>query len=125
MTAGDACPSVPWSPRVLEAQRSVRCTRADQWRWPVLGVALLSVVVWAASYTWLVGWTPPTRWISSTSSPWLIMEIAAVITGAAALVGGVLVARGATGGTRRTGILAAWLGGFALIATTASLAATA
>ena len=91
----------------------------------MLGLALLSGILWAASYSWLVGWTPPTRWISSTSSPWLIMEMAAVVTGGAALVGGVLVARRATDGTRRTGILAAWLGGFALIATTASLVATA
>jgi hypothetical protein len=102
-------------------QQSLGRVRADRWRWPVLGLALVSVVFWAASYSWLAGLTPPTRWVSPTASPWLIMEIAAVTAGAPALVGGLLVARGATDGIRRTGVRAAWMGGFAVIATTASL----
>jgi hypothetical protein len=53
------------------------------------------------------------------------MEIAAVVTGAAALIAGVLLARRASDGTRRTAILAAWLGGFALTATGLSLAVVA
>ena len=88
----------------------------------MLGLALLSVLFWAASYSWLLGLTPPTRWVSPTASPWLVMEIAAVATGAAALVGGVLLARRATDDIRRAGIRAAWLGGFALVATSVSLA---
>jgi hypothetical protein len=88
----------------------------------VLGLAVLSVVFWVASYSWLVGLTPPTRWVSPTASPWLVMEIAAAATGAAALVGGVLLARRASDRIRRAGVRAACLGGFALVATCVSLA---
>jgi hypothetical protein len=80
---------------------------------------------WAASYSWVVGLTPSTRWISATGSPWLIMEIAAVGTGALALIAGVLLSRRASNGTRRAAIWASWLGGFALTATGASLAIAA
>jgi hypothetical protein len=86
----------------------------------VLGLAVLSVAFWAASYSWLLGLTPPTGWLSA-ASPWLVMEVAAVVTGALALVAGVLLARIA--GCRRAGATAAWLGGVALLATTASLLA--
>ena len=91
----------------------------------MLGLAVLSIGFWAASYSWMVGLTPPTRWISATVSPWLVMEIAAVVTGAAALIAGVLLARRASDGTRRAAIVAAWLGGFALTATGLSLAVVA
>jgi hypothetical protein len=98
-------------------------TRADRWRTPVVGLAVLSIASWAGSYSWLLGLTPPTRWISATASPWLVMEIAAVTTGAVAVLGGVLLALRGRDGTRRAGVRAAWLGGFALLATTASLLA--
>jgi hypothetical protein len=94
--------------------------RTTPWRWPALGLAVLSLVFWAASYSWLLGLTPPTSWLGA-ASPWLVMEVAAVVTGAPALVAGVLLARRAQ--TRRVGLVAAWLGGFALIATMASLLA--
>jgi hypothetical protein len=86
-------------------------------------VAVLSVLFWAASYSWLLGLTPPTRWIGTSASPWLVMEIAAVATGALALPAGLLLGARTRGGTRRTGFRAAWLGGFAFVATAASLAA--
>jgi hypothetical protein len=94
----------------------------QQLRWPVLALGVLSVVLWLASYSWLVGVTPPTQWISRELSPWLIAEIAAVATGAAALAGGLLLARGSTGAARRIPIVAAALGGFALVTTALSLA---
>lgn len=84
---------------------------------------MLSVAFWAASYSWLAGLTPPTRWLSTTASPWLVMEIAAVVTGAVTVLGGVLLARRASGRTRRTAVRAVWSGGFALVATTLSLLA--
>ncbi len=84
-------------------------------------LAVSSVVYWAASYSWLLGLTPPTRWLSATASPWLVMEIAAVVTGAGAVLGGAVLVRRA--GTRRAGLLSIGLGGFAVLATTASLAA--
>ena len=87
------------------------------------GSALSSVVFWAAPYSWLIGYTPPVRWISGTASPWLVMEIAAVVTGAVAAIAGAVLARGSSERTRRTGILSLWLGGLVLVATTASLAA--
>ncbi len=104
-----------------DTPRTPTSSNAHRWRWAVLGIAVASVLFWAASYSWLLGLTPPTRWISSTASPWLVMEIAAVVTGALALVAGVLSAARADGRARRTAVRAAWLGGFALIATTASL----
>ena len=91
----------------------------------MLGLAVLSMGFWAASYSWLAGLTPPTRWISATTSPWLVMEIAAVGTGAAALIAAVLLAPRASDGTRRAAIVAACLGGFALTATGLSLAVVA
>jgi hypothetical protein len=106
---------------VLDDQDTAGPALADRWRWPVVCLAVVSVVFWAASYSWLLGLTPPTRWLSSTASPWLVMEIAAVVTGAGAVLGGVLLARRAD--TRRSGIRSIWLGGFALLATAASLLA--
>ncbi|MGY1849428.1 hypothetical protein [Blastococcus sp. SYSU DS1021] len=107
---------------MLDARESSRPVRADRWRWPVRTLAVLAVVCWAASYSWLLGWTPPTRWLHPTASPWLVMELAAVAAGAAAVVGGaVLAGRGSPAG-RRTGVRSAWLGGLALLATAAGLA---
>lgn len=65
---------------MLDAQQAAAGAAADRWRWPVLALAVLSVAFWAASYSWLAGLTPPTRWLSATASPWLVMEIAAVVT---------------------------------------------
>ncbi|MGY1984737.1 hypothetical protein ACI792_00755 [Blastococcus sp. SYSU DS0669] len=107
---------------MLDPRERSRSARADRWRSPVLALAALAVAFWAASYSWMLGLTPPTRWLSATASPWLVMEVAAVGTGAVALLAGLLLAR-AGDGSRRVGIRAAWLGGFALVATTASLAA--
>ena len=87
----------------------------------MVGLAVVSVGFWAASYSWMLGLTPPTRWLSPTASPWLVMEIAAVVTGAFAVLGGVLLAR--RPGGRRAGSRAIWLGGFAVVATVASLLA--
>jgi hypothetical protein len=86
----------------------------------VLGLAVVSLFFWAASYSWLLGLTPPTSWLTA-ASPWLVMEVAAVVTGALALVTGLLLTRLTS--TRRAGVTAAWLGGFALLATAASLLA--
>jgi hypothetical protein len=110
---------------VFDAQQTSGRAHAAWWRRSVLGLAVLSMGFWAASYSWVVGLTPPTRWISATASPWLIMEIAAVGFGASALISGILLARRASEGTRRAAILAAWLGGFALTATGLSLAIVA
>jgi hypothetical protein len=101
---------------VLDVHDS-RCARIDRWRWPVLALAALAVAFWTASYSWVLGLTPPTRWLSATASPWGLMELAALATGAAALAGGVLLARRGDGAGRRTGIRATWLAGFALVAT--------
>jgi len=108
---------------VVEVGSSDRA-RLDRWRRPVRGAALLSVVFWAASYSWVVGLTPPTRWLSS-ASPWLVMEIAAVVTGAVTATAGALLARRTGERSRRTGIRAAWVGILVVVATTASLAAPA
>ena len=79
------------------------------------------MVCWAASYSWTLGLTPPTGWISETASPWLVMEIVAVVTGALSVLGGVVLARRRS--CRRAGVAAIWLGGFVLVAVTASLVA--
>ncbi|MGY1723202.1 hypothetical protein [Blastococcus sp. SYSU DS0533] len=106
---------------MLDEQVALRRTGADRWRWPVLALAVLGLVSWAASYSWVLGLTPPTRWLSPTASPWWVMEVAALITGLAALVGGVLLARRGSAPSRRTGIRATWLAGFTLVATTAGM----
>ena len=62
-------------------------------RWPVLGMTVVSVVLWLASYSWLVGVTPPLEWISPGSSPWFIAEVAAAAVGALVVVGGLLLLR--------------------------------
>jgi hypothetical protein len=87
-----------------------------------LFLGVLSVVLWAASYSWLAGITPPTQWISRTVSPWFLAEVAATVVGSAALVAGVLLARRSRAGRRRAAIWAAALGGFAATASAVSLA---
>ncbi|SEL15868.1 hypothetical protein SAMN04515665_10913 [Blastococcus sp. DSM 46786] len=106
---------------MLVEHARLRRTRVDRWRRPVLALAVLGLAFWAASYSWVLGLTPPTRWLSATAPPWGVMEVAALATGAAALVGGVLLARRGVGPARRTGILAIWEAGFTLVATTAGM----
>jgi hypothetical protein len=90
----------------------------QQLRWPVLGVGVLSVVLWLASYSWLLGLTPPLEWISPGSSPWLIAESAAVVVGALAVAGGLLLLRT----SRRVAVWAASLGGGAALLSALSIA---
>jgi hypothetical protein len=88
----------------------------------VLLLGVLSVVLWAASYSWLVGLTPPTEWISRTASPWLVAEVAAVVVGVPAVVGGLVLAGRRGNGGRRTAVWAVALAGFATTASAVSLA---
>ncbi|MCF6746407.1 hypothetical protein E9529_19450 [Blastococcus sp. KM273128] len=104
-----------------DATATVPRTAADRWRRPALALAVLALLFWAASYSWVLGFTPPTRWLSATASPWGLMEVAALVTGAAALAGGALLARLGEGPVRRTGIRVLRLAGFALVATTAGM----
>jgi hypothetical protein len=83
-------------------------------RWFALALGILSVVSWVASYSWMVGLTPPTRWLSPDASPWLIAELSAVGTGAISLVAGLILAKRSGSDARRVPILAAALGGFAM-----------
>jgi hypothetical protein len=87
-------------------------------RWPVVGVSVLSIVLWLASYGWLVGFTPPLEWVSPGSSPWLIAESAAVVTGAVAVLGGLLLVRTC----RRPAIWAVSLGAVATVLSLLSIA---
>jgi hypothetical protein len=79
-----------------------------------LTLAVLSVMLWLASYSWLLGLTPPTRWLSPGASPWLVVEVAAAGAGALSLVAGLLTSRLSRGEASRSGRLAASLGGFAM-----------
>jgi hypothetical protein len=78
-----------------------------------MALGVLSVVLWLASYSWILGLTPPTQWISSTASPWWVAEVAAVVAGVLSLVAGLVVAMRSAGGARRFALWAAALGGFA------------
>jgi hypothetical protein len=91
-------------------------------RWPVLGLGVLSVLLWSASYSWLVGLTPPLHCLSRGSSPWLIAEAAAAVTGALAVLGGLLVVRSSAAGPRRTAIWAVALGAVAMVLSVLSIA---
>lgn len=91
----------------------------------VLGLGCLALLLWLASYSWVVGVAPPTRWVSPEASPWLVVEIAAVAVGAVSLGSGLLLAWRSPAGQRRTPLLAAALGGFAAAATLLSLLAPA
>jgi hypothetical protein len=90
-------------------------------RWPVLGLGVLSVLLWSASYSWLVGLTPPLQWLGRGSSPWLIAEVAAAVTGALAVLGGLALIRSSTPGTRRTAIWAVSLGAVAMVLSVLSI----
>ena len=92
-------------------------------RWPLLGLGVLSVVLWLLSYSWLVGVTPPTRWIRRDASPWLVSEVAAVVVGAVALVAWLALRRSAARG--RAARWGAILGGTAALLFALSLAWTA
>jgi hypothetical protein len=91
-------------------------------RWPVLGFGVLSVLLWLASYSWLVGLTPPLQWLSRGSSPWLIAEAAAAVTGALAVLGALVLVRSSAPGTRRTAIWALSLGAVAMVLSVLSIA---
>jgi hypothetical protein len=87
-----------------------------------LPLGVLSIILWLASYSWLLGLTPPTRWLSPDASPWLVAEMAAAGTGAVALVAGLLVARSSCGAALRAARLAAVSGGFVMAMSLLSIA---
>lgn len=87
-----------------------------------LPLGVLSIMLWLASYSWLLGLTPPTRWLSPDTSPWLVAEIAAAGTGAVSLVAGLLMASSSKGKALRTARLAAASGGFAMAMSLLSIA---
>jgi hypothetical protein len=89
----------------------------------VVGLAALAMLLWLASYSWIVGLTPPTRWISAEASPWLVAETAAALLGLVALCVGSLVAWRSPSGERRSPLLAAATGGFAMAMSVVSIAA--
>ena len=91
----------------------------------VLALGGLAVLLWLTSYSWIVGLTPPTAWISTEASPWLVAEIAAVGVGAVSLGAGLLLAWRSPAEQRRAPLLAAGLGGFASVVTLLSLLAAA
>jgi hypothetical protein len=76
-----------------------------------IAAGFVSVALWLASYSWMLGLTPPTRWISRTASPWWVAEVAAVGAGTLSVVAGVVVATRSTGRDRRLSLWAAALGG--------------
>ena len=96
-----------------------------QLRWAAMALGVLSVVLWLASYSWILGLTPPTRWISDTASPWWVAEVAAVGAGVLSLVAGLTVAMLSAGGARRFPLWAAALGGFAATMSLLSLSMSA
>jgi hypothetical protein len=81
-------------------------------------MSLLSVVLWLASYSWLLGLTPPLEWISPGDSPWFIAEAAAIPIGAVAVAGGLLLRRT----SRRVAIWAVSLGAVAAVLSALSIA---
>ena len=91
-------------------------------RWSVLALGVLSMVLWLTSYSWLVGFIPPTQWISRSASPWWIAEIAAAGIGTVSLVAGLVLARTPESQDRRIPLVAASLGGFAMVASVLSIA---
>jgi hypothetical protein len=91
----------------------------------VLGLGCLAVFLWLTSYSWVVGLTPPTRWIAPEASPWQVVEVAAVAVGAASLVSGLLLAWRSPAARRRLPLLAAVSGGLVAAATLLSLLAPA
>lgn len=77
-------------------------------------------MLWLLSHSWMVGVTPPTRWISRDASPWLVSEVAAVVVGAVALLAWLALRR-----TPARGRVARWgaiLGGGAALLSAVSLA---
>ena len=95
-----------------------------QLRWAAMALGVMSVVLWLASYSWILGLTPPTRWISRTASPWWVAEVAAVGAGVLSLVAGLVVATRSPG-ARRFPLWAAALGGFAAAMSLLSLSMSA
>jgi hypothetical protein len=87
-------------------------------RWPVLGLGVVSVVLWLTSYSWLVGFTPPLQWVSPGGSPWLIAEAAAAVAGTVAVIGGLLLLRS----SRRLAVWAITLGAVAAVLSVLSIA---
>ncbi|MGN6575180.1 MAG: hypothetical protein ACTHKG_05795 [Nocardioides sp.] len=88
-----------------------------------IGLGGMAVLLWLASYSWIVGLAPPTRWISADASPWLVAETAAAVLGLGALGTGSLVAWRSPAGTRRAPLVAAASGGFAMTLSVLSIVA--
>jgi hypothetical protein len=78
-----------------------------------IALAVAGVVCWLASYSWMVGLEPPTSGLFPGRSAWWVAEVAAVPLGSAALVLGLLAARGSQGPARRRARMAAFAGGAA------------
>ncbi|WP_207454515.1 hypothetical protein [Desertivibrio insolitus] len=86
----------------------------------VVALGVAAVVSWALSYSWLIGVVVPMPAFEYEVSPWLVVEIAAVVLGVAAVVVA-LVAAG-RGGTSRRARVWAWIGGAAALLAGVSLA---
>lgn len=91
-------------------------------RWAPIGLAVAGVLCWLASYSWVIGLEPPTGGLFPGRSGWWVAEAVAVPLGGAALVLGVLAARGAEGPARRRARTAAFVGGAAAALSALSLA---
>ena len=92
-------------------------------RGSALVLGLLGFVLWLASYSWLLGLTPPTRSLFPDSSPWFVAEAAAVPTGALALALGLGTAWRSAAEHRRVPHVGAALGGFAMVMSLLSITA--
>ena len=84
-------------------------------------LALLCVVCWLASYSWLLGLEPPTRAVLPEASPWWVAEAVAVPLGVGAVVLGTWGARTASGLERRVSCAAAIVAGVAAALASLSL----
>ena len=89
--------------------------------WSVLLLGMLSLALWAASFSWMWGVTPPTQWIDADASPWFVAEAAAAVLGATALAAGLVVARSARCRNRSVPLVGLTLGGFAMAMSMASI----
>lgn len=86
----------------------------------VVALGLAAVIAWLLSYSWLIGVLVPMPEFEYTVSPWLVVEIAAVVLGIAAVL--VALVAAARGGTSRRARVWAWIGGAAALLAGVSLA---